>query len=392
MKLMYVVGARPNFVKVAPVIAEVRRRLPEVEDTLVHTGQHFDDDLSAIFFSELGLPRPDRELCLGTGRVTGLEVVGLEELARPRVDVTLRISGFFRDAFPHLIGLLDDAVTLVAGLDEEDEQNFVAKHARAEAARLAGELDEAEAWRRATTRIFGSKPGTYGAGLIQLLETRAWRDDADLAAVYEAWGGFAYGRGLDGVGAGPAMRTCFGQIDVAVKNVDSNEHDHLDSDDYYQYHGGMIATIRALSGRDPAAYLGDSADPAKVKVRTLAEETRRIFRARVANPRWIGSMLRHGFKGAAELAATVDYLFGYDATTDVASDWMYEQVTEKYLLDADVAAFFDQANPWAARGIAEKLLEAAERGMWAAPDAAVLDDIRARYLALEDQLEATTAR
>ena len=324
-------------------------------------------------------------------RVTGLEVVGLQALGRPRVDVTLRISGFFRDAFPHLVGLLDDAVTLVAGLDEDDEQNFVAKHARAEAARLAGELGAAEAWRRGTTRIFGSKPGTYGAGLIQLLETRDWRDDADLAAVYEAWGGFAYGRGLSGVAAGAAMRTCFQQIDVAVKNVDSNEHDHLDSDDYYQYHGGMIATIRALSGREPAAYLGDSADPATVKVRTLAEETRRIFRARVANPRWIGSMLRHGFKGAAELAATVDYLFGYDATTDVASDWMYEQVAEKYLLDADVAAFFDQANPWAARGIAEKLLEAVERGMWAAPGDGTLDDIRARYLALEDQLEATTA-
>jgi cobaltochelatase CobN len=301
--------------------------------------------------------------------------------------VTLRISGFFRDAFPHLIGLLDDAVTTVAALNEPDEQNFVAKHARAEAEKLAGELDAAEAWRRSTTRIFGSKPGTYGAGLSQLLETRDWRDDRDLAAVYEAWGGFAYGRGLHGVAAGAAMRACFGQIDVAVKNVDSREHDHLDSDDYYQYHGGMIATIRSLSGREPAAYLGDSADPETVKVRTLAEETRRIFRARVANPHWIGSMVRHGFKGAAELAATVDYLFGYDAATGVASDWMYEQVAEKYLLDEDIGAFMDQANPWAARGIAEKLLEAAERGMWSEPGDETIGRIKARYLALEDQLE-----
>ena len=267
-------------------------------------------------------------------RVTGLEPISLERLGRPRIDVTLRISGFFRDAFPHLIGLLDDAVSLVAGLDEPDEHNFVAKHARAEAARLAGELDAAEAWRRSTTRIFGSKPGTYGAGLSELLDTREWR-------------GFAYGRELDGVAAAAAMRACFGQIDVAVKNVDSREHDHLDSDDYAQYHGGMIATIRSLSGRDPEAYLGDSADPERVTVRTLAEQTRRVFRARVANPHWIGSMVRHGFKGAAELAATVDYLFGYDATTDVASDWMYEQVAAKYLLDEAVATFMDQANPWA---------------------------------------------
>ncbi len=324
-------------------------------------------------------------------RVTGLEVIGLEELGRPRIDVTLRISGFFRDAFPHLIGLLDDAVSMVAGLDEPDERNFVAKHARAEAAKLAGDLEVQAAWRRATTRIFGSRPGTYGAGLIQVLETRDWRDDRDLAAVYEAWGGFAYGRGLDGVAAGATMRACFEQIDVAVKNVDSREHDHLDSDDYYQYHGGMVATVRALSGRDPAAYLGDSSDARRVRMRTLADETRRIFRARVANPRWIGSMIRHGFKGAAELAATVDYLFGYDATTDVASDWMYEQVAAKYLLDEDVAAFMEQANPWAARSIAERLLEAIDRGMWAQPSDETVAGIRARYLALEDELEGATA-
>jgi cobaltochelatase CobN len=153
----------------------------------------------------------------------------------------------------------------------------------------------------------------------------------------------------------------------------------------------MVATVRALSGREPAAYLGDSADPERVKVRTLAEETRRIFRARVANPAWIGSMVRHGYKGAAELAATVDYLVGYDATAGVASDWMYQQVAAKYLLDEQVAAFMDQANPWAARGIAETLLEAADRGLWAQPDAQTLDDIKSRYLALEDRLEGATA-
>lgn len=320
-------------------------------------------------------------------RVTGLEVVPLAELGRPRIDVTLRISGFFRDAFPHLLTLLDDAVTMVAALDEPDEMNYVAANARAQAAALAGQLGEAEAWRRATTRIFGSKPGTYGAGLLQLLDTRDWRDDADLARVYEAWGGYAYGRGLDGAPAGEAMRAAFAQIDVAVKNVDNREHDHLDSDDYFQYHGGMVATVRALRGREPAAYLGDSADPERVRARTLAEETRRVFRSRVANPRWIGSMTRHGFKGAAELSATVDYLFGYDATTGVAGDWMYEAIADRYLLDDDVAAFMDRANPWAARQIAERLLEAAERGMWAEPSSETMQAIRSRYLALEDELE-----
>jgi cobaltochelatase CobN len=320
-------------------------------------------------------------------RVTGIEVVPLEELGRPRIDVTVRISGFFRDAFPHLVTLVDDAVAAVAALDEADADNYVAAHARADAERLAAGLGSDAAWRRATTRIFGSKPGTYGAGLLQLLETRDWRDDADLAEVYEAWGGYAYGRGLDGAPAREAMREAFARIDVAVKNLDSREHDLLDSDDYYQYHGGMVATVRALTGRSPAAYLGDSSDPSRAVARTLEEETRRVFRARVANPRWIASMIRHGYKGAAELSATVDYLFGYDATAGVAEDWMYEQVAQKYLLDDDVAAFVAQSNPWAGRAIAEKLLEAADRGMWAEPAAATLDAVRDRFLALEGELE-----
>ncbi|MBV9818882.1 MAG: cobaltochelatase subunit CobN [Solirubrobacterales bacterium] len=320
-------------------------------------------------------------------RITGLEVVSLDELGRPRIDVTVRISGFFRDAFPHLVTLLDDAVGMVAGLDEDDADNYVAAHARADARRLAGELGQQPAWRRATTRVFGSGPGTYGAGLLALLDSRDWRGDADLAAVYEAWGGYGYGRGLDGATAREAMRDCYGRIEVAVKNVDSREHDILDSDDYYQYHGGMVATVRAISGREPAAYLGDSSDPSRVRARTLTEETRRVFRARVANPRWIASMIRHGYKGAAELAATVDYLFGYDATTGVAEDWMYEQVAERYLLDPDVAGFMAESNPWAARAIAERLLEAADRGLWGEPEQATVDAIRGRFLALEGELE-----
>ncbi|MGO9762800.1 MAG: cobaltochelatase subunit CobN [Solirubrobacteraceae bacterium] len=360
------------------------------------------DDIAEIF-ALLGVrPKWHPE----SRRVTGIEVIAPEELGRPRIDVTVRISGFFRDAFPHLIALLDDAVAAVAVLEEPDESNFVAAHARADAERLAAELGADGAWRRATTRVFGSKPGTYGAGLLQLLDGHdyasggdaggaaagaGWRGDADLAAVYEAWGGYAYGRGLDGAPARESMRDCFARIEAAVKNVDSREHDILDSDDYFQYHGGMVATVRALTGREPAAYLGDSSDPSRVVSRTLAEETRRVFRARVANPRWIASMIRHGYKGAAELSATVDYLFGYDATAGVAEDWMYEQIAERYLLDADVAAFMSRSNPWAARAIAERLLEAAERGLWSAPEDDTLTQIRDRFLALEGELEEAGA-
>src|SRR6202007_2443468 len=160
-----------------------------------------------------------------------------------------------------------DAVARVAALDEPDELNYVAAHARADAERLAGELDARAAWRRATTRAFGSQPGAYAAVLRQLLDTRDWRGDDDLAAVYEAWGGFAYGRGLDGAAAPESMRDCYRRIDMAVKNVDNREHDILDSDDYYQYHGGMVATVRALRGREPAAYVGDSSSPEQVRAR-----------------------------------------------------------------------------------------------------------------------------
>jgi cobaltochelatase CobN len=324
-------------------------------------------------------------------RVSGIEVIPLAELGRPRIDVTVRISGFFRDAFPHLLALLDDAVRAVATLDEPAEQNFVAAHAREDAERLAATLGAEAAWQRAGTRVFGSAPGSYGAGLLQLIDARDWRDDGDLAEVYQAWGGFAYGRDLQGAPAREAMRDCYGRIEVAVKNVDSREHDILDSDDYYQYHGGMVAAVRAISGRDPAAYLGDSSDPSRVVSRTLAEETRRVFRARVANPRWIASMIRHGYKGAAELSATVDYLYGYDATAGVAEDWMYETIAERYLLDPDVAAFMARSNPWAGRAIAERLLEAAERGLWAAPGEATLGAIRDRFLALEGEIEEGVA-
>ncbi|WP_394363212.1 cobaltochelatase subunit CobN [Amycolatopsis sp. SB7-3] len=314
-------------------------------------------------------------------RVTGIEAIPLAELGRPRIDVTVRISGFFRDAFPHVITLLDDAVRLVANLDEPDEQNFVRAHTRAD---LAAHGDE----RRATTRIFGSKPGAYGAGLLPLMDSGNWRDDKDLAEVYAVWGGFAYGRDLDGRPAREDMENSYKRIVVAAKNTDTREHDIADSDDYFQYHGGMIATVRALTGTAPASYVGDSTTPDAVRTRTLGEETARVFRARVVNPRWLAAMRKHGYKGAFELAATVDYLFGFDATAGVVGDWMYEKLTESYVLDEVNQEFLRQANPWALRGIIERLNEAADRGLWAEPDADLLAQLREVYLSLEGDLES----
>ncbi|MDQ1384913.1 MAG: cobaltochelatase CobN, partial [Actinomycetota bacterium] len=300
-------------------------------------------------------------------RVTGFEIVPLAELGRPRIDVTLRISGFFRDAFPHVITLLDDAIAAVAALSEDDADNYVAAHARAD-------LAEHGDWRRATTRIFGSKPGAYGAGLLPLIDARNWRTDADLAEVYAVWGGYAYGKGLDGRNARPDMERAYTRIRVAAKNQDTREHDIMDSDDYFQYHGGMVAAVRALTGSNPAAYVGDSATPDAVKTRTLAEETARVFRSRVVNPKW--------------MAATVDYLFGYDATAGVVQDWMYEKLSSEYIFDETNREFLTKSNPWALRGMTERLLEAAERGLWAEPSPDTLEQLRQTYLDLEGDLEA----
>jgi cobaltochelatase CobN len=334
------------------------------------------DDIAEIF-ALLGV-RPVWDEA--SRRVSSLEVIDLADLGRPRIDVTVRISGFFRDAFPHVVTMLDDAVQLVAALDEPAEQNFVRAHLQAD---LATHGDR----RRATTRIFGSKPGAYGAGLLPLIDARNWRDDADLAEVYAAWGGFAYGRGLDGREARADMETTYRRIAVAAHNTDTLEHDIADSDDYFQYHGGMIATVRALTGHSPRAYIGDSTRPDTVRTRSLEEETARVFRARVVNPRWIDAMKRHGYKGAFELAATVDYLFGYDATAGVVHDWMYETLTQSYVLDADTREFFERSNPWALHGITERLLEAADRKLWDSPDPETLAALRQIYLETEGDLE-----
>ncbi|WP_350276812.1 cobaltochelatase subunit CobN [Kribbella sp. HUAS MG21] len=313
-------------------------------------------------------------------RVTSFEVVGLEELGRPRIDVTIRISGFFRDAFPHVVALLDEAVRTVADLDESPDANYLRAHVQQDVA--AG-----NDVRQSTARVFGSRPGSYGAGLLPLVDARNWRTDAELAEVYAVWGGYAYGKDLDGAEARGSMERAYARIQVAAKNADTREHDIMDSDDYFQYHGGMIAMVRHLTGANPKAYVGDSAVPAQVKTRTLEEEAKRVFRARVVNPRWMAAMRRHGYKGAFEMAATVDYLFGYDATAGVVDDWMYESLTTEYVADPEMAEFFRRSNPWARHGIAERLLEAAQRGLWAEPSAEALETLRTALLETEGDIE-----
>ncbi|WP_034295014.1 cobaltochelatase subunit CobN [Herbaspirillum sp. RV1423] len=325
----------------------------------------------------------------GNRQVSGIEVVPLQELQRPRIDVTTRISGFFRDAFPQLIELIDDAVNAVIALDEPLDQNYVRKHYLQELGEWIGKgLGKEEAEERAAYRIFGAKPGSYGAGILPLIQEKNWQADADFAEAYINWGGYAYARKTQGSDQREAFRTRLSGVQVALHNQDNREHDIFDSDDYLQYHGGMIATIRALTGRQPRHYFGDSHDPARAQVRDLKQETLRVFRSRVVNPKWLDSIQRHGYKGGLELTATVDYLFGYDATAQVMDDWMYEQLAQTYAFDPGMQRFLEEANPWAQNAIAERLLEAASRGMWAEPQAQTLEELRRLYLKSETLLEA----
>jgi cobaltochelatase CobN len=324
-------------------------------------------------------------------RVDGVEAIPLSELGRPRVDVTLRISGFFRDAFPHLITLLDDAVRLVVSLDEPLDQNFPRKHYLAELEKPS-DLSVEEAEEQALFRIFGAKPGSYGAGLSQLIETGHWRTTGDLAKVFLEWGGYAYGRNTYGGDARTVFAERLKTVQVALHNQDNREHDIFDSDDYYQFHGGMVATIRSLTGARPKAWFGDSARPETSRIRDLKEEALRVYRSRVINPKWIAGIQRHGYKGGLELTATVDYIFGFDAAAEIAPDFVYEGLAEHYALDETMQQFLERSNPWALNAISKRLLEAADRGLWEHPSEEVLSQLRQAVLNSETMLESRDER
>ena len=322
-----------------------------------------------------------------SGRVTGIELIPIEELQRPRIDVMLRISGFFRDAFPNIVHLVDRAVELVAEQKEPPEQNFLAKHVSADISeKTAAGIDGEQAKTLACYRIFGCRPGAYGAGVSDAIDSKNWKDEKDLAEIYVKWGGYAYGRKNFGATVPDEFRRRLSRLDLTVKNEDTREYDMLDGDDFYSYHGGMIAAVKALKGELPRSYCGDSSDPDRVKTRSTAEETKHIFRARILNPKWIESMKRHGYKGAGDISRMVDIAFGWDATAEVLEDWMYEELANKYALDKEMQEWLKKVNPHALQNIAERLLEAVERGMWQATEE-MKEELRDVYLDIEGWIE-----
>jgi cobaltochelatase CobN len=322
-----------------------------------------------------------------TRRTRGLDIIPLSELGRPRIDVTLRVSGFFRDAFPGLMHLFDDAVQRVVNLDEPAEHNFVRKHWLAETAALVDQgCDSDSAQRRASYRVFSSKPGAYGTGLMQLMESSAWRDAGDLAEAVLLWGGWAYSpQSSDGVEAVESFRRKLAGIELVLHNQDNVEQDLFDSSDYFEFHGGLVAAVTSISNTAPRAYFGDSSNPSHPGVRTLQGEALRVYRSRVVNPKWLDAMQRHGYRGGLEMAATVDSLFGFSATAGIVTDWMFEGIAETYA-DGDAQRFLQRDNPWALNVIVERLLEAEQRGLWT-PKPQTLERLRALLLESEAGIE-----
>jgi len=282
-------------------------------------------------------------------RVTGIEILPQGVLGRPRVDVTLRISGFFRDAFPQLIALFDSAARAVMDMDEPEDLNPAAARARTEGAKA---------------RIYGAKPGAYGAGLQAMIDERLWADRADLAEAYLTWGSYAYGAKDEGTPDRAGLEARLGETEAIVQNQDNREHDILDSDDYYQFEGGAAAAVSTLQGRDRPIYHNDHSRPERPVIRTLEDEVGRVVRSRVVNPKWIEGVKRHGYKGAFEIAATVDYLFAFAATTGAVRGHHFDLVEAAFLEDDETREFIADHNAPALREIAERLAEAIERGLW----------------------------
>lgn len=323
----------------------------------------------------------------GSLYVKRLEPIPLSELQRPRIDVTARISGLFRDTMPSVVSLMDRAVLLAASLAENDEDNYVRKHI-SEDSRIMEEKGspKEEAWREAAYRIFGDAPGTYGAGVAALLEGKNWDSLDDLANVFIRWGGHAYGSRSNGSYKPELFRERLSHMEVTIKNEDNHETNMMSSDDYNAYHGGLIAAVRSCSGKKPHAYEGDSSDRSRIKVRTVEAAAKRIFRTETVNPKFIEGLMQHGYKGAADLSNRVAVSFQWDATSDVMEDWMYEKLSAAYALDPKVQDWMKRVNPWALSRITETLLEATRRGLWQAKEETV-DALEKLYLEVEGEIE-----
>ncbi|KAF0180203.1 MAG: Mg chelatase cobalamin biosynthesis protein CobN [Nitrospirae bacterium] len=325
-----------------------------------------------------------RPLWSGNGRLKGFEVIPLAELGRPRIDVTIRVSGITRDNFPSAIDVVDEVVQRVAMLDEPLDQNYIRQHTLE---RLSGESpDDAEAVRAATYRLFSSMPGTYQAGTQLAIYASAWKTEKDLSDVFLYWNGYAYGKNVFGEPAHKSLQENLRTVDVTFNKTVTDEYDLTGCCGYFGTHGGMINAARVLSGREIKNYYGDTREQDRVSVRTLTEEMRRITRGKILNPKWIDGMKEHGYKGAGEISKRVGRVYGWQATAHAVDDSVFDDITRTFMMNEENRKFFQENNPWALEEIARRLIEAVERNLWN-PSPDVREALRELYVEIEGWIE-----
>ena len=329
-----------------------------------------------------------RPVWQANGQVKGFDIIPLEELGRPRIDVNIRVSGITRDCFPDQVKYVDQVIQAVALCQEPAAQNYLRRHLLQQAGEQNLSLQDQSQVRRLTYRIFCAQPGVYRAGVNLAVYASAWQTEHDLADVYLFWNGYAYGADGFGVQAHRELMANLGRVEVTFDKHISDEGDFLDCCGYFSNYGGMTAAVKAISGHAPKTYYGDTRDPANVGVTDFADEMRRVVRAKLLHPKYIEGMKAHGYKGAGDLAKRIGRVYGYGATTGQVDNWIFDEIAQTFVLNKEMKEWFDQVNPWALEEIGRRLLEAASRGIWQ-PDPDLLEKLKEVYLDIEAHLEDT---
>lgn len=328
------------------------------------------------------IPRRD-----AMNRATHVEVIPLDQLGRPRVDIIMTVSGIFRDLFGATMTLLDNAVRTVAVLDEPTEMNLIKRHVDEQMAETGCSFDEA------AVRVFSNAAGNYGTNVNFMVLDSQWEEGAELGDLFVARKCFAYGRdsqgrNLDGREARKLLERALSRVEVTYQNIDTTEVGITDVDHYFEYLGGVSKAVERRTGRRPRIYLSDTLSP-DAKVRTLEETVRLETRTKTLNPKWFEGMLRHGFSGVAEIEHHVTNTFGWSATANAVDDWVYDEVAATFVLDEQMLDRLRSLNPHSVRSLVGRLLEASGRGLWTA-EHSVVEQLRDVFAALEDKLEGVT--
>ena len=314
------------------------------------------------------------------GRIAGATLIPLSELGRPRIDVVITLSGIFRDLMPLQIKLLAEAAFLAASADEPLEMNWIRKHA------LAYQQEHGCTLEVASLRVYGNAEGAYGSNVNNLVESSRWTDEGELAETYTRRKGFAYGRSGRAVQQTALLKSALADVQLTYQNLDSVELGVTTVDNYFDTLGGITQAVKvAKGGATPPVYIGDQTK-GDGAVRSLKEQVALETRTRMLNPKWYEGMLEHGYEGVRQIEVHVTNTMGWSATTGQVQPWIYEELSQTFMLDPLMRDRLAKLNPTASARVANRLLEASDRKFWT-PNAEMLAALRKAGEELEDRLE-----